>query len=104
MGTVPAGARHDLTDAQWQLLAPRRGIRAAIPIKRDQQANRLKRGPRGGRPPRFDPEVYRQRHAVEGSINLHKQKRGVATRYDRLALRSKPPPRSQASTSGSADW
>jgi transposase len=65
----------------------RRGIRATIPIKRDQQANRLKRGPRGGRPPRFDPDIYRQRHAVEGSINLHKQRRAVATRYDKLALR-----------------
>jgi transposase len=30
---------------------------------------------------------YRQRHAVEGSINLHKHHRGVATRYDKLALR-----------------
>ncbi|WP_028930735.1 IS5 family transposase, partial [Pseudonocardia asaccharolytica] len=65
----------------------RRGIRATIPTKRDQQAHRRKRGSRGGRSPRFDPDIYRQRHAVEASINLHKQNRAVATRYEKLALR-----------------
>lgn len=81
----------------------RRGIRATIPIKRDQQANRLKRGSRGGRPPRFDPEVYRQRHAVEGSITCTNSTGGSPPATISSHCASKPPPTSQGSTSGSAD-
>ncbi len=63
-----------------------RGIKAVIPERADQQNNRLRRGSAGGRPVGYDTEMYKARNVIERSYERFKQWRGLATRYDKLAV------------------
>jgi transposase len=58
-----------------------RGIAFTSPEKSDQIARRRAKGSRGGRPPRFDAEIYAERNVVERCFNRLKQFRALATRY-----------------------
>lgn len=68
----------------------KRNIRAVIPEKKDQAANRKKKGSRGGRPISHDPDLHKERNTVERSINKLKAWRGIATRYDRHPRATSP--------------
>jgi transposase len=61
----------------------KRGIKAVIPEKADQAANRRKRGRSGGRPVSHDAALYKERNSVERCINRIKDWRGLAMRYDK---------------------
>jgi transposase len=63
-----------------------RGIRAVIPEPSKQSANRQRRGRRGGRPVSYDRDLYRNRNVIERGFNVFKQWRGLASRYDKLAV------------------
>jgi transposase len=54
----------------------RRGIGAVIPRRSNEPQQR-----------RFDKAAYRERNLVERLLNRLKQRRAVATRYDKLAVR-----------------
>ncbi len=62
------------------------GIIAVIPQPSDQIGHRKRRGSAGGRPPAFDADGYRGRNVIERSFCDQKQWRGIATRYDKLAI------------------
>ena len=70
--------------ANRDLLRSKR-VTAVIPQPSDQIEHRKRRGSAGGRPPAFDAQTYKGRNVVERSFNDHKQWRGLATRYDKLA-------------------
>jgi transposase len=67
-------------------LLRKRGIVAVIPEPTDQAGHRKRRGSKGGRPVGYDRDAYRGRNAVERSFNVFKNWRGLATRYDKLAV------------------
>jgi putative transposase len=93
IGPGRARSRPDvlIADKAYSARAHRTRLRAAkvktvIPEPADQIAHRQRRGPRGGRPPAFDAELYRRRNVIERGYNTIKQWRGLATRYDNHAL------------------
>lgn len=61
----------------------KRQIKAVIPEKSDQAANRKKKGAKGGRPVGHDADLYKERNTVERLIDKLKAWRGIATRYDK---------------------
>ena len=82
----------------------RRRIVAVIPEPSDQIAHRKRRGSRGGRPPAFDAEDYKRRNVIERNFNVVKQWRGLATRYDKLAIVYRAGAVLRASTPGRYGW
>ena len=53
----------------------RRGIGVVIPTRKDQRAN-----------PRFDKPTYRRRNVIERTVGWLKECRGLATRFEKLAV------------------
>lgn len=64
-----------------RLALRQRKITFVSPERADQLARRAAKGSRGGRPPAFDAELYKQRNVVERCFNRLKQFRDLATRY-----------------------
>jgi len=82
--------RRVIADRAYSHPSTRRALRArniafTCPERSDQIAWRKNRGTAGGRPPTFEPEIYRRRNVVERCFNRLKQFRGLATRYAKRA-------------------
>ncbi|MFJ7090421.1 transposase [Streptomyces mirabilis] len=89
-------ARGDLSDVEWELVEPflPLGERGPVPdlrrlfnavMWRFRAGCPWRKGSRGGRPVGHDPDLYKDRNAVERCINKIKEWRGLATRYDKTA-------------------
>ena len=63
-----------------------RSVVAIISEPADQQDHRKRRGSHGGRPPAFDAERHKGRNVIERRFCHIKRWRGIATRYDKLAI------------------
>lgn len=73
---------HDSTRAHLR----QHRVAHTIPERCDQIGRRKAKGSRGGRPPGFDPSIYKHRNTVERGFNRLKHWRGIATRYDKYAV------------------
>lgn len=63
-----------------------REVRSVVPEPANYQGHRKPRGSRGGRPVDFDRGEYHGRNIIERRFCHVKQWRGLATRYDKLAM------------------
>lgn len=82
---------HVLADKAYSHPSTRQALRRkriphTIPERSDQKGRRTAKGSAGGRPPAFDPALYKLRNTVERGFLGLKQWRGIATRYDKHAL------------------
>lgn len=81
----------------------RRSIRAVIPERSDQKANRVRRGQTGGRSPVFDRELYKARNVVERCFNRLKHSARSPPASTNSPPATKPESTSPRSSSGSAN-
>jgi transposase len=84
--TRPAARRQGVLLTRSPPVPARPGIKAVIPEPFDQTGHRKRRGSRGGRPVACHTVGYKRRAGMERGINVVKQWRGIATRYDCEAL------------------
>mgnify|MGYP003525986759 CR=1 FL=1 len=69
-----------------RILRQRRTTKHATPETGGPHPRPTAMASKGGRPPGFDSETYKQRNTIERSFSRVKQWRGLATRYDKYAV------------------